>query len=160
MLANERKHLSPRLYLPKRLLSTYLASACCSAKHLPSLADLPASLVLPKVRLDMAAIATEVDSKTATVAINTDDDVWSMDSEFSANATCAQTQRVECFSLPCMRYFMFPLYGILEKAVQTELSIPVRSLNHNEVKEERQTHDGRKAGAAHKRMIFIYYNFR
>ena len=134
MLSVEHKNsgMSSRSYMNKGLLFNYLSTDSSSRKnHISCTEDVRSTLMVPKIDLElpMVVIGTDTDSKTATVAINTDDDVLSLNNE-----TCLpnlpsylSAPRMQFFQLQCMKYFVFPLYGILEKAVQTDLSMPVTS---------------------------------
>lgn len=134
MLSVEHKNvaLSSRCLMNKDLLFKYLSAGSCSVpKHIACTEDVKSTLIVPKIdfELPITGIATDSDSKTATIAINTDDDVWSLNNETSLPnlPSCLSAPRMQFFQLQCMKYFVFPLYGILEKSVQTDISIPVSS---------------------------------
>ena len=136
-------HCKTSSHPPRLLLSKDLLLSCLSKASLPPL-KLKDSLLVPKIELEisLAGMAADPDSKTATVAINTDDEAWSISNEQSLTTfnTYVKSHKLQYLQLECMRYIWFPLYGILEKAVQTDISIPFSSVakgNNTIVLEER-----------------------
>jgi len=113
---------SPSLFLSKPYLISYFSSK----NEVPSL-KLKDSLLVQKINLE--GIQGDPDSKTATVAINTDDEAWSVSNEQTLNSfnSYAKLHKLQYLQLECMKYFVFPLYGLLEKAVQTDLTFPIRN---------------------------------
>ena len=123
---------SPPLYVSKNLLLKYLKpDTGLKSKCVSNIREVAHSLIVQKIDLELLGAGSDTESKTATVAINTDDDAWTVENEHSISNfhAYANSSRVHCFQLHCMKHFLFPLYGILEKAVQTDISIPPQNKN-------------------------------
>ena len=152
-----------RSYVNKEILFKYLsANTSDSSKHIPCIEDVRSALIVPKIDLELpiAAIGTDADFKTTTVAINTDDDAWSLSNEscLSNVQTYLTAPRIQFFQLQCMKYFVFPLYGILEKSVQTDISIPITSNEDFYLSKEKNLNEGTKKKKIELKKSILFYN--